>query len=72
MIYGQLVDVVGSNQLTIEEVNDTDNLLEILHSTYPLLSNYKFAIAVDKKVIKENTSLQTNHIIALLPPFSGG
>jgi molybdopterin synthase sulfur carrier subunit len=39
---------------------------------FPAIAGAKFVIAVDKKVISENTILQGNSTIALLPPFSGG
>lgn len=72
LIFGQIADITGTNNLTLENVNNTEELLKKLEIEYPVLSNYKFAIAVDKKIVKENTALQNNSTIALLPPFSGG
>lgn len=72
IIFGQIADITGTNNITLENVADTNQLIEWLNSSYPSLGSAKYAIAVDKKIIKENTSLNNNNTIALLPPFSGG
>jgi sulfur-carrier protein len=71
IIFGQLTDIAGSS-LALENIADTNNLVKELHILYPALVNAKYAIAVDKKVVNENTTLTENSIVALLPPFSGG
>ena len=71
IIFGQLTDIAGSS-LTLKNIADTNNLIKELHNLYPALAKAKFAIAVDKKVVNENTTLTENSIVALLPPFSGG
>lgn len=72
IIFGQIADITGASSLTVENVADTGQLVERLTAAYPALSNAKYAIAVDKKIIKENTPLNNDNTIALLPPFSGG
>ena len=72
LIFGQIADITGSGNLIMSEVKDTAELLQKLQMNYPALLDSKFAIAVDKKIVKENTALQDNNTIALLPPFSGG
>ncbi|MEP7109661.1 MAG: MoaD/ThiS family protein [Ferruginibacter sp.] len=72
LIFGQLTDITGAGIVTLENIADTDNLVATLHGNYPGLINSKYLIAVDKKVISENTPLFDNCTIALLPPFSGG
>ena len=71
IIFGQLADIAGSS-LALENIADTNSLVKELHILYPALANAKYAIAVDKKVVNENTRLTENSIVALLPPFSGG
>ena len=71
IIFGQLADIAGSS-LALENIADTNGLVRELHILYPALANTKYAIAVDKKVVNENTALTENSIVALLPPFSGG
>jgi molybdopterin converting factor small subunit len=72
IIFGQIADVTGTSNITIENISDTNHLVQHLTSLYPALSTAKYAIAVDKKIIKDNTALNNNSTIALLPPFSGG
>jgi len=71
VMFGRLADIAG-NSVSINDVADTDSLVNSLHKKYPALADAKYVIAVNKKVIKENTILNNDSIVALLPPFSGG
>lgn len=71
-VFGQLVDIIGNNSFDVVDATNTDELLKLLQSKYPLLKNSKFKIAVNKNIIRLNTDLQADAEIALLPPFSGG
>lgn len=71
ILFGKLADIAG-NSVTVGKVADTDSLIEALHKDYPALTNTKYVIAVDKQIINENTELNKNSMVALLPPFSGG
>lgn len=71
ILFGKLADIAGGSVL-VDNVADTDSLINALHKDHPGLANTKYVIAVDKQLINENTSLNKNSIIALLPPFSGG
>lgn len=72
LLFGQLTDITGTDTVTLENIVDTDHLISTLHETYPALVLSKYVIAVNKKVISENTILLNNCTVALLPPFSGG
>ena len=72
IIFGQLTDITGTGSVTLENVMDTDSLQARLNKSYPGFIHSKYVIAVDKKVIPENTLLTHNCTVALLPPFSGG
>jgi molybdopterin synthase sulfur carrier subunit len=72
MLFGQIVDITGNSTITVNDVADTNELIQKLHSLYPALANTKYAIAVDKQIINENILLNNNNTVALLPPFSGG
>jgi len=72
LLFGQLTDITGADSFIIEDTIDTDSLVISLQKNYPALSNARYLIAVDKKVIETNTLLPDNCIVALLPPFSGG
>ena len=71
IIFGQLTDITG-NSLSLENVPDTNTLVKELHQRYPGLVHAKYVIAVNKKMVKENTTLTEDCTVALLPPFSGG
>ena len=70
--FGRITEIIGINPVVDEAVVDTDSLITLLRQLYPALTESKFLIAVDKKVINENTPLHDNCTVALLPPFSGG
>ena len=72
LFFGQLTDVTDTTNLVLEDINDTSMLIQQLYKTYPALITKKYVIAVDSKVVEENTLLTDNCTVALLPPFSGG
>lgn len=72
LLFGQLIDITGTANLTMAEVVDTNGLVEKLHSNFPALAYSKYVIAVNKNIISGNTRLTENCTVALLPPFSGG
>jgi molybdopterin converting factor small subunit len=72
LIFGQLADITGNNDMLLEDIADTNSLMALMNTKYPALRQAKFIIAVDKKVISENTILNNTSIVALLPAFSGG
>jgi len=71
IMFGRLADIAG-NSVSVSDVNDTDSLINVLQKKYPALNETKYVVAVNKQVIKGNTSLDKNSEVALLPPFSGG
>ena len=72
ILFGQLTDIVKESEILLSNVSDTDSVVNALNEAYPALASSKYAIALDKKVIKTNTVLSNGSVIALLPPFSGG
>ena len=72
LIFGQLYDITKVSQLTIYEVNNTEQLTRKLIEQFPELSKFKFSIAVNKKILQQNTILNNEDTVALLPAFSGG
>ncbi|MDQ3682251.1 MAG: MoaD/ThiS family protein [Bacteroidota bacterium] len=72
IIFGQLKDITGRNNLQLTGISDTDELVIELNKKYPALANAKYIIAVEKEVILKNTVLTDNNTVALLPPFAGG
>ena len=72
LVFGQLYDITKVSQLTIYEVNNTEQLTRKLIEQFPELSKFKFLIAVNKKIVQQNTILNNEDTVALLPAFSGG
>ena len=72
LLFGQLVDITGTDTIVVENMVDTNALVNSLHRNFPALSHSKYLISVDKKIISANTLLEDNCTVALLPPFSGG
>lgn len=72
LLFGQLIDITGISALEISDVKNTDELSLRLGERFLKISGVKYAIAVNKVIIQENTSLNDKDVVALLPPFSGG
>ena len=72
IFFGQLAEYTGTESISYPLQIDTDCLLNKLMELYPSLSNVSYTVAVDKRVIKQNTILNIGATVALLPPFSGG
>lgn len=72
LAFGQIVDIVGDSSWSISGVDNTDQLELKLKKEFPGLLNTKYALAVNKQVIHQNTSLSNDDTVAILPPFSGG
>lgn len=71
ILFGKLADIAGGT-VSVDNVADTDSLVDSLNKRYPELVTTKYVIAVDKQLITENTILNKKSMVALLPPFSGG
>lgn len=72
LIFGQLKEITGSGAMIMDDVSDTDQLVNELKKKYPGLTSSKFVISVDKQIINKKVELSGGSTVALLPPFSGG
>ncbi len=72
LLFGILAENIGSNELNVPYVKDSDSLLKILREKYTILNEFVFSIAINRRTISENTILNNQDEVALLPPFSGG
>ncbi len=71
-VFGPLTDIVRENDLVMNDVHDTDQMVQKLGERYPALHGAPYNIAVDKNIIDKNTVFTGDHIVALLPPYAGG
>lgn len=75
LLFGIAADIVGATELTIDIAENTDvsSLKATLIDTYGGLNNiHQFAIAVNESYAKNETLIQANDIVAIIPPVSGG
>jgi len=72
LAFGQITEITGKSTWKMTGIKDTNELIKNLEEQFPALVKMKYSIAVNKKVIQENTAITENDMIALLPPFSGG
>jgi molybdopterin converting factor small subunit len=71
IIFGQLCDLLGEH-IILYNIADTNSLVTVLNEKFPGLTDSKYMLAVNKKLITANTILTNNCTVAMLPPFSGG
>ncbi|KAA3620268.1 MAG: MoaD/ThiS family protein [Flavobacterium sp.] len=70
--FGLLAEVTSCREESLSISPSTVNeLLEVLCDKYPGLKEKDFRVAIDQKLVSEDTPI-TGGEIALLPPFSGG
>lgn len=72
LAFGQLTDVFKKSSWSISDIHSTDELRSNLTMQFPELKTMNYSVAVNKKVIADNTELKDSDTVALLPPFSGG
>ncbi|MCK0130224.1 MoaD/ThiS family protein [Flavobacteriaceae bacterium F08102] len=74
LFFGVLQDVLGVDEksFTLEDSTSVNDFKEQLLHTYPALSKYGFSIAVNETYCNSDFQLQDNHVVALIPPVSGG
>lgn len=72
LFFGQLAEMAGLKELSIEDTKDTAALRSLLLLRFPALAEVVFKLAVNTIIIDKDIPLQANSTIALLPPFSGG
>lgn len=72
MFFGQLSDSTAVSSLMVEEVADTDMLINMMKQRYPALESSKYVIAVNNVMVTENSIITPGSKVAFMPPFSGG
>lgn len=70
--FGSLVEMTGTDLMEINDLPDTQSVELELFTRFPELREKQYRIALNEKLISENTPLSDKDLLALLPPFSGG
>ena len=71
-LFGALVDIAGTENLLLQSVSNANDLRNQFIELYPEAKTSKFLIAVNKKIVNENYSINESDEVVFLPPFSGG
>jgi molybdopterin synthase sulfur carrier subunit len=70
--FGMIAEKMGKVTLELENPGSTAALKNELFAQFPVLKSMKFSLAVNKKLVMEDSELAPGVEVALLPPFSGG
>ncbi|MBX2959944.1 MAG: MoaD/ThiS family protein [Flavobacteriales bacterium] len=73
--FGMIAEEIGKNAETLQIKSiqpNVDNLTTYFIQQYPVLKTKSFKIAVNQQMATNNTVINENDEIALLPPFAGG
>ena len=72
LFFGALAEITGNTEMELSGFADTALLQQELLRRYPQLGERKFALALDKHLVRQTTILTESSVVALLPPYSGG
>jgi molybdopterin converting factor small subunit len=70
--FGMVAEKMGKVSMDLENPGSTEALKNQLFEQFPELKSMKFSLAVNKKMVLEDSVLASGAEVALLPPFSGG
>jgi molybdopterin synthase sulfur carrier subunit len=71
LYFGPALGITGT-AAEIVTACDTVSLRSMLLGKYPRLGEIPFVLALNCRILKEDSSLKDNDAVAVLPPFEGG
>jgi len=71
LLFGMIAERAGSERLDVEAAT-LGELKHTLAQRIEGLDKLRYAIAVDRRIVKDDMPLTGKEEIALLPPFAGG
>lgn len=71
LYFGRVQGITGTSSEIIT-AGDTVSLRRTLLSKYPQLGGLPFVLALNCRILKEDSPLTDNDAVAILPPFEGG
>jgi Molybdopterin converting factor, small subunit len=72
LLFGKIKEIIPTD---IFELNQGGNLMELkkqLENQYIALQSIPYTIAVNHAIVDEETIINENDLVAIMPPFSGG
>lgn len=70
-LFGMIAEKAGVDTLSVEAASITA-LRAVLEQRIPGLAELQYAIAVDRRIVRDDRPLTGREELALLPPFAGG
>jgi molybdopterin converting factor small subunit len=71
LLFGMIAEKAGTDRIAVE-AGSIGALRQALMQRIPELAKLSYAIAVDRQVVHDDSSLTGREEIAVLPPFAGG
>ena len=72
LFFGVLSDVVGLDNLIIQDTDNMTDLKNKLISMYPGLKDFTYTTAVNQQMVTDNLQFEDHDTVAMMPPFAGG
>ena len=72
LFFGQLTDITACSSIVMENPGSIGQLKNTILQKFPELNHSKFTIALNNKMVQDDSAILDNSKIALMPPFSGG
>ena len=74
--FGMIEEAIKKSEETLSLNSEKNIYLNDIHNelkeNYPVLKKMNYKIAVNLQITEENTIIENNTEIVLLPPFAGG
>lgn len=70
--FGKISEFIAHQKIEINGIRNTDELRTYLETSFPMLSNMKYKLSLNKDIVQENTVISNHDTIGIMPPFSGG
>lgn len=70
--FGKISEFIAHQKIEINGIRNTDELRAYLETSFPMLSNMKYKLSLNKDIVQENTVISNHDTIGIMPPFSGG
>jgi molybdopterin converting factor small subunit len=71
LYFGAAQEIAGKADEELAAVDTASLRTEIL-GRYPAMRNISFRMALNRTLLREDSDLKENDLIAILPPFQGG
>ena len=72
LFFAQIQELFKQDEMVVYDIYSVEELIDNLKNIAPNLSQYQYIVAVNEAITKENSALNNNDVVALLPPFAGG